>query len=240
MTRLAGRTALVTGAAGGLGRAFCGALAEAGAAVAAVDVAELGPPADAFLPLRADVRDPEAMRLACDRATEHFGSLEIVVANAGRYPSTPFDQVTLEDWRELMRLNLDGTFVTVQSALGHLRRAGWGRIVVISSSTVWTGVPTLVPYVTTKAGLIGFTRALATELADTGITVNAMTPGLTDTETVRTSWVGEQFDWVVANQAVKRRERPEDLTSTLLYLCDPASEFVTGQTINVDGGMAKH
>jgi NAD(P)-dependent dehydrogenase (short-subunit alcohol dehydrogenase family) len=162
------------------------------------------------------------------------------VANAGRYPSTPFDDVTLEEWRELMQLNLDGTFVTVQAALPHLRRAGWGRVVVISSSTVWSGVPTLVPYVTTKAGLIGFTRALATELADTGITVNAITPGLIDTETVRASWVGQQFDWVVESQAVKRRQTPEDLASTLLYLCDPGSEFVTGQTINVDGGMAKH
>jgi NAD(P)-dependent dehydrogenase (short-subunit alcohol dehydrogenase family) len=139
-----------------------------------------------------------------------------------------------------MQLNLDGTFVTVQAALPHLRRAGWGRVVVISSSTVWSGVPTLVPYVTTKAGLIGFTRALATELADTGITVNAITPGLIDTETVRASWVGQQFDWVVESQAVKRRQTPEDLASTLLYLCDPGSEFVTGQTINVDGGMAKH
>jgi NAD(P)-dependent dehydrogenase (short-subunit alcohol dehydrogenase family) len=237
---LDGLVALVTGARGGLGRAFCAALAGAGARVAAVDVANPGQATDTLLPLRADVREPDAMRSVCGEAVERFGSLEIVVANAGRYPSTPFDDVTLEEWRELMQLNLDGTFVTVQAALPHLRRAGWGRVVVISSSTVWSGVPTLVPYVTTKAGLIGFTRALATELADTGITVNAITPGLIDTETVRASWVGQQFDWVVESQAVKRRQTPEDLASTLLYLCDPGSEFVTGQTINVDGGMAKH
>jgi NAD(P)-dependent dehydrogenase (short-subunit alcohol dehydrogenase family) len=244
--RLDDHVALVTGAAGGLGRAFCTALTRAGAKVAGVDIADMsGTAAEigrqaAFLDVAADVTDPDAMRAACASVSHEFGKLDIVIANAGAYPSMPFEEATLEEWRRVMTLNLDGTFVTVQAALPYLRQAGWGRVVVISSSTVWLGVPTLVPYVTTKMGLIGFTRALAVELGDHDITVNAITPGLTETEQVLGSWVGQQFDWVVQNQVVKRRGRPEDLISTLLYLCDDDSGFITGQTINVDGGLAKH
>jgi 3-oxoacyl-[acyl-carrier protein] reductase len=139
-----------------------------------------------------------------------------------------------------MALNLDGTFVVTRAALPHLKRGGWGRIVNVSSSTVWLGVPGLVPYVTSKMGLIGFTRTLAPELGEHGITVNAITPGLIETETALSGGVGAFFDFVVENQVVKRRQQPEDLITTVLYLCADASGFVTGQTINVEGGMSKH
>jgi 3-oxoacyl-[acyl-carrier protein] reductase len=242
-----GRAALITGAANGLGQRFAAALAEAGVDVAGIDVADQAQTAGLvesagrrYLALSADVTDADAVRGAVEEAAAALGKLEIVVPCAGVYPSTPFETIALEDWRRILAINLDGPFLTVQAALPHLKRAGWGRVVIISSSTVWLGVPTLVPYVTTKMGLIGFTRALAVEVGDDNITVNAITPGLTETPTTLSSWVGEQFDWVVGQQAVKRREQPEDLVSTLLYLCDERSGFITGQTINVDGGLAKH
>jgi NAD(P)-dependent dehydrogenase (short-subunit alcohol dehydrogenase family) len=245
---LAGRVAVITGSATGIGQTLAFALAQAGADVAGIDISdqaetnrrirEIGA---TFLALSADITDPSAIKIACERAASEFGKLEIVVANAGIYPSTPFDTVTHEEWRRIMTVNLDGTFLTVQAALPYLKQAGWGRIVVISSATIWIGVPTLVPYVTTKAGLIGFTRALAPEVGGFGITVNAITPGLTETETtLRNSWDQDQFDWVVAGQIVKRRQQPGDLVTALLFLCDPGSDFITGQTINVDGGKAKH
>ena len=241
---LAGRAALITGSAAGIGQTLAIALAQAGASVAGVDVdeqaetarkvAELG---GSFLALSADVTDPAAIKAACDTAAGELGKLEIVVANAGIYPVTPFDTVTYEEWRRIMTVNLDGTFLTVQAALPHLKQAGWGRIVVISSGSIWIGIPTLVPYITSKAGLIGFTRALAAEIGEFGITVNAITPGLTETETA----VSVFDDWgVVEEQIVKRRQQPGDLVSALLFLCDPGSGFITGQTVNVDGGKAKH
>lgn len=244
---LEGRVALVTGAAKGIGRALATTLAQSGVAVVGFDIADLSVTESTvaetggrFLPIVGDVTDPDALRAATANAVDRYGKLEIVVANAGAYPSAPFDQVEAQAWRRLMELNLDGVFHTVQAALPYLTSVGWGRIVVISSSTVWMGVSTLVPYVTTKAGLIGFVRALAVEVGEHGITVNAITPGLVETETVLASWVGEQFDWVVSSQVVKRRMQPSDLASTLLYLCSPESSMITGQTINVDGGLAKH
>lgn len=241
------RVALVTGSARGIGRTFCQTLIGAGYRVAGVDLAEqndtsrnLSDSGAEFLPLNCDVSDLQAMQNCTESIINEFGQIDVVVANAGIYPAGPFDEVSLDDWRKVMRVNVDGVFCTVQSALPHLRKNKWGRIVVISSAAIWNGVPLQTPYVASKAALIGMVRSLAGEIANDDITVNAISPGLTETENLLNSWPGTLFDWVVEAQSVKRRMQPDDLVSTLLYLIDEKSDFITGQTINVDGGFAKH
>jgi NAD(P)-dependent dehydrogenase (short-subunit alcohol dehydrogenase family) len=200
------------------------ALARARYLVAGLDIADLGETEELveaagseLLPVRCDVRDPESVDAAVAAVVREFGALHVVVNNAGVYPQIPFEQTTLEDWWRIMRVNLDGPFLLTKAALPHLRAAGWGRIVNIVSAVVFLGPPELVAYTTSKAGLVGFTRALATELGPANITVNAIAPGLTHTATAaRTTG------------------------ATLLYVCDKGSGFLTGQTINVDGGSAKH
>lgn len=240
--------ALVTGAANGLGQTFAVALAEARYRVAGLDVADLAETAalvDAvdgtLLPVRCDVRDEESVEAAVGEVVRELGGLHVVVNNAGVYPPIPFGETSLPDWREIMRVNLDGPFLVTKAALPHLRAAGWGRIVNIVSAVVFLGPPELVAYTTSKAGLVGFTRALATELGPENITVNAIAPGLTRTATAaRTTGADGGFERVRDLQCVPRIEEPEDLVSTLLYVCDRRSGFLTGQTINVDGGSAKH
>jgi NAD(P)-dependent dehydrogenase (short-subunit alcohol dehydrogenase family) len=239
------RVALVTGAAGGLGREFAIALAARGHRVAGLDLADLSGTAEAigdrFHPVRADVTDPEEVEAAVDEAAARFGGLHIVVNNAGIYPPLEFEKTTLEDWRRIMRVNLDGPFLVSRAALPHLKSAGWGRIVNIVSAVVFLGPPDLVAYTTSKAGLVGFTRALASAAGPHGITVNAIAPGLTRTDTAaRTTGADGGFERVRDLQIVRTVEEPRDLVSTLLYVCDEGSGFLTGQTINVDGGSALH
>lgn len=243
----AGRVAVVTGAASGLGQEFSVALAKAGYRVAGLDIADQSvTEARAggmgnFLPVTADVTDPEGVRMAVSEVVDHYGGPQILVNNAGIYPAIPFGDTTLEDWRRIMRLNLEGPFLMTQAVLPHLRAAGWGRIVNIVSAVVFLGPPDLVAYTTSKAGLVGFTRSLAGELGASGITVNAIAPGLTRTATAaRTTGSDGGFERVRDLQCVPRTEEPADLVSTLLYVCDEGSGFLTGQTINVDGGSAKH
>jgi NAD(P)-dependent dehydrogenase (short-subunit alcohol dehydrogenase family) len=243
-----GRVAVVTGAARGLGQEFAVALAGAGYRVAGLDVADLDETArrakgagGEFLGVGADVTDPGSVAAAVAEVTGAWGGLHVVVNNAGIYPPIAFDATTLADWRSVMRLNLEGPFLVTQAALPHLRAAGWGRIVNVVSAVVFLGPPDLVAYTTSKAGLVGFTRALATELGGENITVNAIAPGLTETETAaRTTGADGGFERVRALQCVPRTQQPADLVSTLLYVCDEGSGFLTGQTINVDGGSAKH
>lgn len=239
------RVALVTGAAGGLGREFATALARRGHRVAGLDLADMSGTAelvgDAFHPLRADVTDPGEVGAAVDEAAARFGGLHIVVNNAGIYPPLDFEETTLDDWRRVMRVNLDGPFLVSRAALPHLKAAGWGRIVNIASAVVFLGPPDLVAYTTSKAGLVGFTRALASAVGGYGVTVNAIAPGLTRTATAeRTTGAGGGFERVRDSQVVRSVEEPGDLVSTLLYVCDEGSGFLTGQTINVDGGSAMH
>jgi NAD(P)-dependent dehydrogenase (short-subunit alcohol dehydrogenase family) len=240
--------ALVTGAATGLGQTFAVALARARYRVAGLDIADLDETEELvesagseLLPVRCDVRDPESVDAAVAEVVREFGTLHVVVNNAGVYPPIPFEETTFEDWQRIMRVNLDGPFLVTKAALPHLRAAGWGRIVNIVSAVVFLGPPELVAYTTSKAGLVGFTRALATELGPANITVNAIAPGLTRTATAaRTTGADGGFERVRDLQCVPRIEEPEDLVSTLLYVCDKGSGFLTGQTINVDGGSAKH
>jgi 3-oxoacyl-[acyl-carrier protein] reductase len=239
------RVALVTGAAGGLGQEFCVALAARGHRVAGLDIADLAETreraGDRFLGVQADVTDRSAVAAAVERVVRHHGGLHIVVNNAGIYPAIAFEDTTIEDWRRIMRLNLEGPFIVTQAALPHLRAAGWGRVVNIVSAVVFLGPPDMVAYTTSKAGLVGFTRALASAVGADGITVNAIAPGLTRTATAaRTVGADGGFDRVRGLQVIPRVEEAGDLVSTLVYVCDEGSGFLSGQTINVDGGSAMH
>ncbi|WP_163509460.1 SDR family NAD(P)-dependent oxidoreductase [Fodinicola acaciae] len=240
------RIAVVTGAARGLGQEFAVALAARGYPVAGWDIADQAETAERiahtggeFLPVKADVTEPAQVRAAIAAVIRKFGAVHIVVNNAGIYPPIPFEKTTIDDWHRIMRLNLDGPFLVTGAALPHLKASGWGRIVNIVSAVVFLGPPDLVAYTTSKAGLVGFTRALANAVGADGITVNAISPGLASTETAaRTTGADGGFERVRAMQAIPRTESPADLISTLLYVCADGSGFLTGQTINVDGGSA--
>lgn len=241
------RVAVVTGAARGLGQEFAAALAADGHQVAGWDVADQAETADrigaagGFWPVRVDVTDPDQVDAAVAEVVDRFGGLHIVVNNAGIYPPIGFEQTTLADWRRVMRLNLDGPFLVARAALPHLRAAGWGRIVNIASAVVFLGPPDLVAYTASKAGLVGFTRALANAVGCAGITVNAIAPGLLETATAAgTTGAGGGFERVRARQAVPRTGRPEDLVSALRFVVAEGSGFLTGQTVTVDGGSAMH
>lgn len=241
------RHAIVTGTANGLGRAFARGLCAAGIDVAGVDVADQSRTDEQtaglggrFVPVTADVTDPEAMERAAATAAQELGGIDICVGNAGVYPLVPFEQTSVAEWRRIMTVNVDGTFFLTRAVLPYLKRSDAGRIVLIASAVVWLGPPGMVAYTASKSALIGFTRALASELGPLGITVNAITPSMIPTDTAVRTEVTRDLDRVVAGQAIPRVQQPDDLLSTLLYLCDPASGFVTGSAVNVDGGHAKH
>jgi 3-oxoacyl-[acyl-carrier protein] reductase len=241
------RVALVTGAAGGLGTAFCQALADAGISVAGIDVVDMTRTKELvysvggeFVGITADLTDHEQATAAVSQVAQSYGRLDICVNNAGIFPLKPFTETTFADWRRVMSLNLDALYSVTHAALPWLKHSPAGRIVNIASAVVWLGPPEMVSYTASKGGVIGFTRALASELGSDGVTVNAITPSMIPTETAIATGVTRDLDRVVAGQAVPRAQQPTDLVSTLLYLCDPASAFVTGSAINVDGGHAKH
>jgi NAD(P)-dependent dehydrogenase (short-subunit alcohol dehydrogenase family) len=241
---LAGQAALVTGAAQGLGYAASARLAADGATVALLDrdgerlavaAAALGDQGLAVHPHTVDLTDEEGVRAAVAAVLSARGRIDVLVNNVGIYPHRPFEELTYAEWRHVITTNL-----CTHAVYPVMRERRYGRIVNVSSSTFFIGYPGLAAYVASKGGIIGFTRALASEAGPHGITVNAVTPGLIATEGVVGGEEAGLFDEIVPQQALPRRGEPEDIAECIAYLASPAAGFITGQTINVDGGHRFH
>ncbi len=244
---LAGQVAIVTGAARGIGRAVAHRLANDGAAVAVFDrdgeaahaaKAGIGDRATAY---EVDVTDEVRVNETVSAVLAERGRIDVLVNNAGIYPHTPFGELTFAEWRRVLSTNLDGAFLMTKAVWPAMVERRYGRIVNIGSATFWIGYPELAAYIASKGGIVGLTRGLAHEAGAHGITVNCITPGFIATEGTQVEDpTGELFDEIVAGQAVRRRGRPEDIVECLAYLVGPAAGYITGQTINVDGGHRLH
>jgi NAD(P)-dependent dehydrogenase (short-subunit alcohol dehydrogenase family) len=246
MSDFAGRTAIVTGAARGIGFAIAARLAAGGATVAIADInegggaeaaAKLGGPCFA---VRTDAGDEASVAALHAEVVRRTGQIDVLVNNAAIVPFVAWDDVDFTEWRRIMRVNLDGVYLMCRASSGEMRRRGYGRIVNIASNTFFAGTPNMAPYVAAKGGVIGFTRALATELGPYGITVNAVSPGLTASEGVMDSPHAGAFDFVATLQALKGRATPDDIAPAVAFLASEPARWITGSTVNVDGGHVRH
>ena len=252
MGRLSGRTAMVTGAAQGIGAAYALALAEAGASVCVSDItmpdatrAAIAAKGGVAFGMVADVASSASVSAMVAKTVEKFGSADILVNNAalfGQLPLKPFEQIESVEWDAVMSVNVRGVFECIKAVTPQMRKQGYGKIVNIASGTVFKGTPMLLHYVTSKGAVVALTRAVARELGADGIRVNCIAPGLTLSDNVKSNpaWVSSLISGNTASRAIAREMVPEDLLGTLIYLCSSDSDFMTGQTIVADGGSVMH
>ncbi|WP_370309816.1 SDR family NAD(P)-dependent oxidoreductase [Sinimarinibacterium flocculans] len=241
---LAGKTAIVTGAASGIGLATARRLAVAGAGVAIWDLNEEGAQAAAAalvgeghraIASRVDVSKRADADAAVKAAREQLGPVGILVNNAGMSAFTPFMEIGEELWDRIMTVNLKSLLVCTQAVLPDMLEAKWGRVINVSSSSAQTGAATMVHYAASKGGVIGFTKALAQELAATGITVNNVPPGFVDTPMLREQ-LKDKVDMIAAASPMKRPGRPEDMAAAIAFLASEEAGYITGHTLSVNGG----
>lgn len=241
--RLAGKTAVVTGGANGIGRACCDRLAAEGANIVIADIAAADETivdveragSNAFAQ-RCDLSSAEDVARLREKVDERFGGCDILVHNAGIYPNTPIEEITFDEWRKVLTINLDSMFYLTKAFLPNMKSKAWGRIIAMSSTVFHSGIPGYCHYSASKAGLIGFVRSLASEVGQFGITANAIAPGLVRTGTTEARLETRWFDQTVEQQAIKRTGKPADLVGPLAFLASDDAAFVTGQTLLVDGG----
>ncbi|MHB0670787.1 SDR family NAD(P)-dependent oxidoreductase [Roseomonas mucosa] len=234
------RIVVVTGASGGMGKLVAERFLANGDTVIATDTSEdalaklaAGPK---LATIAADVSKEDDCQAVADLAREKGGRVDVLVNVAGWFPVQPFEEVSAEDFRKVIDINLTGTFLMVKAVWPLMKGRGWGRIVSVGSASTFEGVPDQIHYVAAKAGLFGLSRSLARVMGDEGVTVNVVTPGLTSTPAVKKSMPEEMIKRSVEARALKREEQPEDLVGAIFFLASPDADFISGQTINVDGG----
>jgi pyridoxal 4-dehydrogenase len=238
--KLEGRVAIVTGAAQGIGRAIADKLHSEGATVAVVDLNGEGAARVAEelggLAIQADISvEADAGRMG-EETLQRYGRIDVLVNAAAIVPFIPWDEVDFAYWRKLMSVNLDGAYLVSRAVEAPMREAGYGRIVQIASNAVMAGTPNMGPYLAAKGGVIGLTRALATELGKYGITANAVAPGITRTEGALATPHKDSFDFVQMLQAIPRHGVPADIAPAVAFLASEESGWVTGQVLVADAG----
>jgi len=229
---------------------MCERLAQEGARVVIADIADASDTVRAVeatggeaFALQVDLTQPPQVQRVVDTIMKHYGRLDILVHNVGIYEEEPFELLSFAQWQQMLDVTLNSLFLTTKAVLPPMKEGGFGRIIVLSSNTVWLGTPYLVHYVTCKMGMIGFVRSLAAEVGKYGITVNAITVGLTATQmpNAGNDRISKSLlEHILPAQCVRRSDEPEDVANIVAFLALPASGMITGQTINVDGGIARH
>lgn len=244
MINLNDKVAIITGAAGGLGKAFALAFAKEGAKIAVCDknfkgatetANEIGENAIA---IEVDVANEASTQKMAAKVIEKFGKIDILINNAAIYATIqrkPFYEISESEWDLVMNVNLKGVWMVSKAVFPYMKAANFGKIINISSATVMSGSPQWSHYVASKGGVIGFTRSMAKEVGDFNINVNAIAPGFTLTD-ASLSLMENAQKYGVDRGAIKRPSSADDIVGTALYLASSASDFVTGQTIVVDGG----
>jgi NAD(P)-dependent dehydrogenase (short-subunit alcohol dehydrogenase family) len=251
MERLAGRIAIVTGGAKGIGRHYSLALAQAGASVVVADIVDGADVVEAIARAHGresvmgavfDVSDETSVKTLVARAVERFGRIDVLVNNAALFAplhQTKCTEIDAGLWDRVMAVNLRGPFLMVKHVAPHMIARGYGKIINVGSGTAYRGLPWMLHYVTSKGGILAFTRALSRELGEHGIRVNTLSPGFVLSDTVvaeNPEHVATARPSVLQIRALKRDAYPEDLLGALVFLASAESDFITGQTLAVDGG----
>lgn len=250
MTDTQGAVAVVTGSGQGLGRAFAQRLASDGYRIVVADVR--GDAASALadelcrthgigaaVAAQVDVANEDSVRAMAEQVQRDVGQWDVLINNAAVFSSLsmkPFEQIPASEWDTVMAVNVRGAFLCCRAAVPAMREIGRGKIINIASVAVFQGRPNYLHYVASKAALIGMTAALASEVGVDGITVNAVAPGSTETEVPRATVTPEQVQQIIARQAIHRRQVSSDVVGAVSFLASADSDFITGQTLAVDGG----
>ena len=252
--RLEGRVAIITGGGHGIGRAYAIRLAAEGARVviaeiddkAALAVArEITAAGDEAMGVATDVSDRASTERMARAAVERFGRIDVLVNNAAIFATvpmsrSPFDQISVDEWDRMMTVNLKGTWLASCAVIPQMRKQGYGKIINISSGTALKGSPSRIHYVTSKAGILGFTKTLANEVGKDNICVNCVAPGSTLSEENPGEDVIKMRNQAASARALKRVQSPDDLTGAIVFFASADSDFITGQTLVVDGGSCMH
>ncbi len=248
--RLEGRVAIITGSGHGIGKAYALRLASEGAKLVIADIdavsteavrAECAAAGFDAIAVPTDVSTAAGNQAMAQRAIEAFGRIDILINNAAvfsRVPMSrvPFDQISEDEWDRLMSVNVRGMWLACRAVVPHMKERGYGKIINIGSGTVWERTGTRIHYVTSKAAVVGFARTLATELGQYNICVNCIAPGSTLSEEEPNDAVLAMRSSATSSRALKRVQKPEDLTGAVAFFASPDSDFITGQTLVVDGG----
>jgi 3-oxoacyl-[acyl-carrier protein] reductase len=245
---LEGRVAIVTGGAQGIGRAYCLGLAAEGARVMVADLQDSTPVVEEIRraggeadSVRVDVSRLDSTRDMARATAERFGRIDVLVNNAGYFMQIkrgPWDEITEEEWDRVFAVNVKGVWLSCLAVVPYMKEQRYGKIINISSNTVWRGVPGFLHYVASKSAILGLTRALAREVGEYDIAVNTVAPEYIPHDPEYAKQYPQIDEMVIAQRCFKRTQTPEDMVGTIVYLAGPGSDFVTGQSFLVNGGSS--